>query len=120
LVTNAAAAMDGEGELAIVLENDPHGPGDTATRQPARFGRLRVVDTGHGMDKLTLDRAFEPFFTTKPIGQGTGLGLPVVYGMIRELGGTIALASEPGRGTTATIWIPADNGELGDGIDTGG
>ena len=83
------------------------------------FVRMQVIDSGCGMDKATLDRAFEPFFTTKPVGQGTGLGLPVVHGLVREMGATIALASEPGCGTTVTILIPGHNGELGNGIHTG-
>ncbi len=63
------------------------------------------------MSRATLDRAFEPFFTTKAVGQGTGLGLPVVYGLVQEMGGTITLASEPGRGTTVTVLIPGNNGD---------
>jgi PAS domain S-box-containing protein len=96
LATNAAAAMDGHGTLRLSLD-----------RAHPDMARLRVADTGCGMDKTTLDRAFEPFFTTKPVGQGTGLGLPMIYGLIREMGGTIRLDSEPGRGTTATILLPA-------------
>jgi signal transduction histidine kinase len=78
--------------------------------------RLRVIDTGCGMDQMTLDRAFEPFFTTKLVGQGTGLGLPVVYGMVREMGATIVLDSEPGLGTTVTILIPGQNGKMENGV----
>jgi diguanylate cyclase (GGDEF)-like protein len=99
LVTNAAAAMDGRGELTISLD-------EVCGQRDRVFVRLRVVDTGRGMSKTTLGRAFEPFFTTKPVGQGTGLGLAVVYGLIHEMGGTITLDSEPGRGTTVTILIP--------------
>jgi len=103
LATNAAAAMNGEGALGIVLDSAPAAPVDGPA---ADFVRLTVSDTGCGMNKATLDRAFEPFFTTKPVGQGTGLGLPVVYGMVQELGGQIMLASEPGRGTTVTVLLP--------------
>jgi PAS domain S-box-containing protein len=109
LATNAAAAMDGAGELVIVLDVDA---------DPAA-ARLRVIDRGCGMDKTTLERAFEPFFTTKPVGQGTGLGLPMVYGLIRDMGGTIALDSEPGRGTTATILMPCIDGETESGLHPG-
>jgi signal transduction histidine kinase len=115
LAINGAAAMNGQGELTIALEEDVRGPG-TGVGQKTSYARLRVIDAGCGMDKATLDRAFEPFFTTKPVGQGTGLGLPVVYGLVGEMGATIALASEPGRGTTVTILIPGHNGELDNGL----
>ncbi|MGA2128391.1 MAG: ATP-binding protein, partial [Xanthobacteraceae bacterium] len=118
LVTNAAAAMGGRGEVTIELE-DVHGTGKSAGRERAGFVRLRVIDTGCGMDRTTLDRAFEPFFTTKAVGEGTGLGLPLVYGLVQEMGGSIELESEPGRGTTVTMWIPAPDGERNDGIDIG-
>jgi signal transduction histidine kinase len=58
------------------------------------------------MSRETLERAFEPFFTTKGVGQGTGLGLPVVFGLVEEMGGVIRLESVPGRGTTVTILMP--------------
>jgi PAS domain S-box-containing protein len=126
LATNAGAAMRGTGELRITLDEvvprAADGPVNGAIDgggQASRCIRLRVSDTGCGMDRTTLDRAFEPFFTTKPIGQGTGLGLPVVYGLIREAGGAISLDSEPGRGTTATILIPSSQGALGDGVNSG-
>jgi diguanylate cyclase (GGDEF)-like protein len=119
LAINAAAATDGQGELTIALEEDVRGLGEAGMGQPTSFVRLRVIDNGCGMDKATLDRAFEPFFTTKPVGQGTGLGLPVVYGLVREMGATIVLASEPGCGTTVTILIPGKNGEMENGGNTG-
>jgi PAS domain S-box-containing protein len=109
LATNAAAAMNGAGELGITLEEVLPGAVD-GPGQASGGIRLRVSDTGCGMDRTTLDRAFEPFFTTKPVGQGTGLGLPMVYGLIREAGGTIVLESEPGRGTAVTILLPNGNG----------
>ena len=68
------------------------------------------MDTGCGMDALTLDRAFEPFFTTKPIGQGTGVGLPMVYSLVREMSGMIELASQPGQRPTVTILLTAADG----------
>jgi signal transduction histidine kinase len=111
LAINAAAGTDGQGELTITLEQDVRGFAEAQMGQQTSFVRLRVTDNGCGMDKATLDRAFEPFFTTKPVGQGTGLGLPVVYGLVREMGATIVLASEPNRGTTVTILIPATSGE---------
>jgi PAS domain S-box-containing protein len=121
LATNATAAMRGAGELGVTLEEVAPRAADSpidsrptdGLGQASRCTRLRVSDTGCGMDRTTLERAFEPFFTTKPAGQGTGLGLPVVYGLIREAGGAISLESEPGRGTTATILLPDGNGGEG-------
>ncbi|HHQ42483.1 MAG TPA: HAMP domain-containing histidine kinase, partial [Chromatiales bacterium] len=68
--------------------------------------RLRVRDHGTGMDEEVRRRAFEPFFTTKPPGEGTGLGLALVYSTVRELGGEVRLDSAPGRGTTVTVTLP--------------
>jgi signal transduction histidine kinase len=116
LATNAAAAMDGRGELTIVLDADEHRHKAPNSPRNICLVRLRVSDTGCGMTEEARERAFEPFFTTKPVGQGTGLGLSVVYGLIREMGGTITLDSEPGRGTTVTILIPEHRGETSDGV----
>jgi len=115
LAINAAAAMNGQGELTIALEEQLYGRGVGERGEQTRFVRIQVIDSGCGMDKATLDRAFEPFFTTKPVGQGTGLGLSVVYGLVREIGATIVLASEPGCGTTVTILIPGHSGGLQNG-----
>ena len=117
LATNAAAAMDGQGEFTILLDANAPGPNEPTAKPQAGFARLQVIDTGCGMDKTTMDRAFEPFFTTKPVGQGTGLGLPAVYGMVRQMGGTISLDSRPGRGTTVTILIPGQHGKSKNGDD---
>ncbi|MDO9712961.1 ATP-binding protein [Paracraurococcus lichenis] len=113
LSANAAAAMDGSGTVRLTLET----LSDYATDQadaPARAGRcvrIAVADTGCGMDSIVLERAFEPFFTTKPVGQGTGLGLSVAYGLVREMGGEISLRSAPGRGTTVSVLLPEAQGD---------
>jgi len=106
LSTNAAAAMSGEGTLTVVLDEAPAEPGELMLPGRPGFVQLRVTDTGCGMSRETLERAFEPFFTTKGVGQGTGLGLPVVFGLVEEMGGVIRLESMPGRGTTVTILMP--------------
>jgi CheY-like chemotaxis protein len=74
--------------------------------------RLRVSDTGTGMPKEVIDKAFDPFFTTKPSGQGTGLGLATVYGIITQAGGTVQIYSEPGLGTTITVLVPVTDEEV--------
>ncbi|CAH2602528.1 Histidine kinase [Rhodovastum atsumiense] len=107
LLTNAAAAMGYRGSVRVTLnEHLVVESGHARIVRRPRYVRLRVIDTGCGMNRETLDRVFEPFFTTKPIGQGTGLGLPVVYGLVQEMRGIITLLSEPGQGTTVTILIP--------------
>ena len=73
---------------------------------PGRYATVSVQDDGQGMSPEVLARAFEPFFTTKPLGQGTGLGLAMVYGTVRNHNGAVTLDSTPGEGTTATIYLP--------------
>jgi two-component system, cell cycle sensor histidine kinase and response regulator CckA len=74
---------------------------------------LSVTDTGHGMDQATVDRIFEPFFTTRPVGQGTGLGLAVVHGIVESFGAAIAVETRPGAGTTFRISFPTINEDGG-------
>ena len=97
LVRNAAQASSEQDQ--VVLEGRTNGDGRV---------RIDVIDRGAGMSRDHLARAGEPFFTTKPAGTGTGLGLFVARSTIEQLGGTLGLTSEPGRGTTATILLPAD------------
>jgi PAS domain S-box-containing protein len=97
VVTNAAQAIGtAQGKVAVRLQCEP---------EDARL-RLSIVDTGCGMDEATLARIFEPFFTTKQVGEGTGLGLSVAHGIIKEHGGRIDVASKPGEGTRFDILLP--------------
>ena len=73
---------------------------------PAGFVEIRVSDDGPGMDAETLERAFEPFFTTKPLGEGTGLGLASVHGIVTQNGGQVRLESRPGEGTSVQVLWP--------------
>lgn len=111
LAGNAAAAMGGTGTIRVALRGDR-----THTGEPC--ARIDVADSGCGMDRATLERAFEPFFTTKPVGQGTGLGLSVAYGLVKDMGGEITLDSAPGRGTTASVLLPEARGERPHGHHT--
>jgi len=118
LVVNARDAIAGVGRISIETQNTEI---DERFAQQAGMTRgeyvlLSVNDDGCGMDKQTLANIFEPFFTTKPQGQGTGLGLATVYGIIRQNGGFIHVESEPGHGATFRIYLPK-YGEAGAGAD---
>jgi signal transduction histidine kinase len=110
LVINARDAMGGSGTLAIRAMNvgqGAHGGHDLPTEvAQGDYVMLEVADTGKGMPKDVLERAFEPFFTTKPTGQGTGLGLSMAYGFVKQSGGEIVLRSEVGKGTSVRIYLP--------------
>jgi len=116
LAVNARDAMPMGGTLIIETENVDVDEGFAATRpevSPGRYVSLRVSDTGEGMSEDVLARAFEPFFTTKADGEGTGLGLATVYGIVRQHGGYAQLYSEVGIGTTFTALLPATHGDVG-------
>jgi PAS domain S-box-containing protein len=109
LAVNARDAMPSGGRLTIDTANAEVDETYASTRPalvPGRYTRLRVSDTGTGMDQATAERVFEPFFSTKPKGRGTGLGLATVYGIVTSAGGSIEIYSEPGLGTTVSVLIP--------------
>jgi signal transduction histidine kinase len=108
LVTNAAHAIGGEvGKITVSLSAISEGC--SWAHQPPDAGalvRLSVADTGCGIDAATLDRVFEPFFTTKGVGEGTGLGLSVVHGIVTGHGGKISVRSAPGEGSEFLLSLP--------------
>jgi signal transduction histidine kinase len=109
LASNAADAMDGRGTLSIRTESI-----ELATDQasplgltPGAYFRIAVADTGRGMDAAIKAQMFEPFFTIKPVGEGTGLGLSMVYGVLRNWNGAVSIDSSVEVGTTVNLYIPA-------------
>ena len=113
LFMNSWQAMPGGGEITLETENvvleDVHAFPYTII--PGKYVKITVSDTGMGMDMKTVKRIFEPFFTTREMGRGTGLGLATVYGIIKGHKGMINVYSEPGHGTTFTIYLPASEKE---------
>lgn len=111
LAVNGRDAMPDGGRLAISAARRhvaPGRPGDTGADElePGEYICITVADSGEGMDAATLARARDPFFTTKALGKGTGLGLSMVHGLAEQSGGCLRLASRPGAGSTAEIWLP--------------
>ncbi|MBT8495366.1 MAG: PAS domain S-box protein [Deltaproteobacteria bacterium] len=109
LVANANDATPKGGTItvrsrSIELEEGRKTPAEGLS--PGPYVCLQVIDTGTGMDESTVQRIFEPFYTTKPVGQGTGLGLATVHGVVAQSGGAVTVDSKPGRGTTFSIYLP--------------
>jgi len=114
LAINARDAMNGVGKLTVEVSNAYID--DTYARQhgdikPGQYVLIAVTDTGEGMKADVRDRAFEPFFTTKPAGKGSGLGLSMVYGFVKQSGGHVKIYSETGEGTTVRIYLPRSREE---------
>ncbi|MBI4519964.1 MAG: response regulator [Gemmatimonadetes bacterium] len=110
LATNSRDAMPDGGLLRIAIDGTQLGEEDRERHGwvvPGRYVRLSVSDTGIGMDEETRQKVFEPFFTTKPGGSGTGLGMAVVYGLVKQHNGFVHVYSEPGRGTTVKVYLRA-------------
>ena len=113
LLTNARDAITESGTVRIVTDRTRLSLEDLARLRlavvrPGNFVRLSVSDTGTGIDSRLLPHIYEPFFTTKEIGKGTGLGLATVYGVVRQSGGDVRVATEVGRGTTFDLYFPAE------------
>jgi len=112
LCTNAYQAIgDHSGTIGVSLRDTTldlkHHPMPCPDMKPGRYVTLEISDTGKGMDGTTMEQIFEPYFTTKGPGEGSGLGLAVVHGIIRSHGGHIKVRSEPGRGSVFTVYLPA-------------
>ena len=109
LAINARDAMDGAGKLTIEVRNatlDEDFARQHADVEPGQYVLIAVRDTGCGMSPELVEQVFEPFFTTKPEGKGSGLGLSMVYGFVRQSGGHVQIDSEVGRGTTVLLYLP--------------
>ena len=116
LCTNAWHALQGRpGTITVELaetEVDEALARQHPDLHPGRYVRLVVADNGCGMSTATLERIFEPFFTTKPLGEGSGLGLAVVHGIVRHHNGGIVVASQPGQGTSFALYFPVFEAEV--------
>ena len=109
LCINAIQAMPKGGTLTLTVDRataQPPADVEESAKGPLECARVRVSDTGEGIDEKDLPHLFEPFYTTKEPGEGTGLGLAVVYGIVRDFDGWIEVESERGRGTTFTVYLP--------------
>ncbi len=118
LAINARDAMQGGGRLTIETANahldDAYARTQAGDVEPGQYIMISVSDTGTGMEPEIVARAFDPFFTTKPIGQGTGLGLSMLYGFIKQSDGHVRIYSQAGQGTTFKLYLPRDRGRAED------
>jgi CheY-like chemotaxis protein len=115
LAINARDAMNEGGRLTIATCNvtlDEAEPGSRTELEAGAYLMLSVSDTGSGMTPDVMAKAFDPFFTTKPIGQGTGLGLSMIYGYVKQSNGHVTIHSEPGQGSTVTLYLPRHRADL--------
>jgi len=114
LCTNAAHAMKDGGALTVALANETIGSDHLNGKRlfpPGAYVCLSVSDTGHGMTPEVLEKIFDPYFTTKEKGEGTGLGLAVVHGIVHDMNGEIVVDSTPGEGTTVRVYLPGIEAE---------
>ncbi len=119
LCINARDAMPGGGRITIETANkwlDARAAGEREL-SVGQYLAICVTDSGTGMTPDVIAHAFDPFFTTKPTGQGTGLGLSMIYGFARQSGGQVRIYSEPGQGTTVCLYLPRHHGAAGDAVD---
>lgn len=113
ICTNSLHSMPTGGKLIISIDKVKINScltDEKIDKEGGNYIRIRIKDTGHGMDEIVLSRIFEPYFTTKEVGKGTGLGLSIVYGIIKNHSGEIIYESEPGKGTTCCVYLPCMNG----------
>ena len=113
LLMNAMQAMDRSGEVSVSSATTEAAPPAGVEARPGRYVRLRVDDQGPGIPPEALPRVFEPFFTTKPVGEGTGLGLSVTWGIVREFGGWIEVSRAPGAGARFDVFLPGSSTKTG-------
>ena len=108
LIVNALDAMPDGGTITVTVSRARAEPPGELHQTPADYARVEVRDEGAGIPDDVLPHVFEPFFTTKDVGEGTGLGLSVAYGLVREHGGWIAAQNGPDRGSLLTIYLPLE------------
>lgn len=120
LVVNARDAISGEGKITVETSKVAFDQEYCARHLgliPGEFVMLTISDNGSGMTRKIIDQLYEPFFTTKPVGTGNGLGLSMVYGIVKQNNGFIELHSDPGNGTTINVYLPNYTGQM-DSINT--